>query len=77
MASDLLVFETLKYATSQDPTTVKQAEEHLKTLETENGFLKVLTQISLNVSVEPQIRLMALVKLKLCIEKYWRVTAKK
>ncbi|XP_014473322.1 PREDICTED: importin-11 [Dinoponera quadriceps] len=72
---DARVIEVLQQAVSQDPNILKSAEQTLKQWETQQGFYIALYNVLSNHSLGIEVRWMAIVYLKIGVEKYWRVNA--
>ncbi|XP_071559340.1 importin-11 isoform X2 [Temnothorax nylanderi] len=69
------VIEVLRQAVSQDPNVLKSAEETLKQWETQQGFYIALYNVLSNHSLAIEVRWMAVVYLKIGVERYWRKNA--
>ncbi|XP_012055952.1 PREDICTED: importin-11 [Atta cephalotes] len=69
------VIEVLRQAVSQDPNVLKSAEETLKQWETQRGFYIALYNVLSNHSLAIEVRWMAVVYLKIGVERYWRKNA--
>ncbi|XP_012521564.2 importin-11 [Monomorium pharaonis] len=69
------VVEVLRQAVSQDPNVLKSAEETLKQWETQQGFYIALYNVLSNHSLAIEVRWMAVVYLKIGVERYWRKNA--
>ncbi|XP_011865006.1 PREDICTED: importin-11 [Vollenhovia emeryi] len=69
------VIEVLRQAVSQDPNVFKSAEETLKQWETQQGFYIALYNVLSNHSLAIEVRWMAVVYLKIGVERYWRKNA--
>lgn len=69
------VIEVLRQAVSQDPNVLKSAEETLKQWETQQGFYIALYNVLSNHSLAIEVRWMAVVYLKIGVDRYWRKNA--
>ncbi|XP_020288528.1 importin-11 isoform X2 [Pseudomyrmex gracilis] len=69
------VIEVLRRAVSQDPNVLKSAEQILKQWETQQGFYIALYEVLSNHSLAVEVRWMAIVYLKIGVERYWRKNA--
>ncbi|XP_011635058.1 importin-11 [Pogonomyrmex barbatus] len=69
------VIEVLRQAVSQDPNVLKSAEQTLKQWETQQGFYIALYNVLSNHSLAIEVRWMAVVYLKIGVERYWRKNA--
>jgi len=67
-----LVLSSLRDACSQDPTSIKQAEERLGQWEVEPGFYTILMNVFTDYGIEATIRWQAVVYFKNGVDKYWR-----
>ncbi|EFN85422.1 Importin-11 [Harpegnathos saltator] len=72
---DARVIEVLQQAVSQDPNILKSAEQTLKQWETQQGFYIALYNVLSNHSLAVEVRWMAIVYLKIGVDKYWRINA--
>ncbi|XP_025988131.1 importin-11 [Solenopsis invicta] len=72
---EVAVIEVLRQAISQDPNVLKSAEETLRQWETQQGFYIALYNVLSNHSLAIEVRWMAVVYLKIGVERYWRKNA--
>lgn len=72
----MMVYQALQWASSQDATQLKQAEAKLAEWETEPGFYTMLHGVFSDHSLDVNVRWMAAVCFKNGIAKYWRKNAK-
>ena len=70
-----LVVSCLGEASSQNPASIKQAEEKLKQWETERGFYSILLNIFTDHSLDVHIRWQAVLYFKNGVDRYWRKNA--
>ena len=70
-----LVVGCLKEASSQNPGSIKQAEEQLKQWETEPGFYTILLNVFSDLSIDVNIRWQAVLYFKNGVDRYWRKNA--
>ena len=70
-----LVVTCLGEASSQNPASIKQAEEKLKQWETERGFHTILLNIFTDHSLDVHIRWQAVLYFKNGVDRYWRKNA--
>ena len=70
-----LVVTCLGEASSQNPASIKQAEEKLKQWETERGFYSILLNIFTDHSLDVHIRWQAVLYFKNGVDRYWRKNA--
>ena len=71
------VLDTLTRAASQNTAVLKPAEQQLKSWETQPGFYSVLQTIFSNLSLDVNVRWLAVVYFKNGIDRYWRKSAPK
>lgn len=69
------VLLALSSACSQNPVLVKEAEGKLKTWETQPGFYSLLMFVFRNKSLDVNIRWMAILYIKIGVDRYWRKAA--
>jgi len=69
------VLSCLRDACSQNPNSIKQAEEQLRHWEVEPGFYTILMNAFTDYSIEASIRWQAVVYFKNGVDKYWRKMA--
>ena len=70
-----LVVSCLGEASSQNPGSIKQAEERLKQWEVEPGFYTILLNIFTDLSLDVNIRWQAVLYFKNGVDRYWRKNA--
>ena len=70
-----LVVSCLSEASSQNPGSIKQAEERLKQWEVEPGFYTILLNIFTDLSLDVHIRWQAVLYFKNGVDRYWRQNA--
>ncbi|RKP07868.1 armadillo-type protein [Thamnocephalis sphaerospora] len=70
------LLHALREITSQQPERMHPAETSLKDWERDSGFYSTLQDISLDTSLERDVRWQALIQLKNGIDRYWRSTAR-
>ena len=70
-----LVVACLSEASSQNPASIKQAEERLKTWEAEPGFYTILLNVFTDLSLDVNIRWQAVLYFKNGVDRYWRKNA--
>ena len=70
-----LVISCLGEAASQNPVSIKQAEERLKQWEIEPGFYTILMNIVTDMSLDVNIRWQAVLYFKNGVDRYWRKNA--
>lgn len=69
------VLETLQKACSQSADVLKPAEKQLQEWEIHPGFYSALVEIFCNLSIDDNIRWLAVLYCKNGVDKYWRTTA--
>jgi len=69
------VLLALSNACSQNPGLVKEAEKKLENWETQAGFYSLLMFVFRNKSLDMNIRWMAILYIKIGVDRYWRKTA--
>ncbi|XP_029197189.2 importin-11-like [Acropora millepora] len=69
------VLLALSNACSQNPGLVKEAEKKLENWETQAGFYSLLMFVFRNKSLDVNIRWMAILYIKIGVDRYWRKTA--
>ena len=70
-----LVVACLREASSQNPASIKQAEERLKGWEAEPGFYTILLNVFTDLSLDVNIRWQAVLYFKNGVDRYWRKNA--
>lgn len=72
----MMVYQALQLASSQDTVKLKQAEVKLAEWETEPGFYTTLHGVFTDPNADVNVRWMAAVYFKNGVDKYWRKNAK-
>ncbi|CAG9854440.1 unnamed protein product [Phyllotreta striolata] len=71
-STNIMVIEVLQAAASQNPDILKPAEAKLKEWETHPGFYTTLFQVISNHTIDVNVRWMAVLYMKIGVDKYWR-----
>ncbi|KAF2817326.1 ARM repeat-containing protein [Mytilinidion resinicola] len=70
-----ILFLVLKSAASNNPQQIQTGTKQLQTWETKRGFYPLLQTVFMDSFLPKDIRYLAIIQLKIGIDKYWRKTA--